>query len=163
MKSKLLSVIVMGMLVLPLAALAQPDVKISIKAKKEMTVVKDGKPQKRLVVASKFVPGDIIAYTISYNNAGNEPAINSVIDDPIPAGTVYLPGSATGAGSDITFSIDKGKNYLKPSYLFYETKGANGKTEKRVASPDDYTNIRWTIQSIPPGGKGEVTFQVKVN
>lgn len=162
MKIKLLSGVVLGILILPLTALALPDVKISIKAKKEMTVVKNGKTQKKLVVANKFVPGDVITYTISYNNAGDEPATNAVIDDPIPEGTVYLPGSATGKENDITFSIDKGKNYLKPSYLLYDVKGANGVTEKRIATPDEYTNVRWTIANIPPGGKGEVTFRVKV-
>jgi uncharacterized repeat protein (TIGR01451 family) len=162
MNKKFIVSVVMGMLMLPLAAMAQPNVKISIKAKKEMTVVKDGKPQKKLVAASKFAPGDVIVYSISYNNAGNEVATNAVIDDPIPEGTTYVNGSATGAGSDITFSIDKGKNYMKPSYLLYEVKGANGAAEKRVASPDEYTNIRWTIASIPPGGKGEAAFRVKV-
>ena len=163
MKMKLLSVLVIGILMLPLTALAQPDVKISIKAKKEMTVVKNGKTLKKLVVANNFIPGDIIVYTINYNNAGTETATNAVIDDPIPEGTKYLPGSATGEGSDITFSIDKGKSYLKPSYLFYEVSAGNGKTEKKMATPDEYTNIRWTISSIPPGGKGEATFRVKVN
>lgn len=162
MNSKLIVSVLMGMLMLPLAAMAQPNVRISIKAKKEVTVIKDGKAQKKLVAASKFAPGDTITYTISYNNTGTETATNAVIDDPVPDGTIYIPGSATGAGSDITFSIDKGKNYQKPSYLLYEVKGAGNATEKRVASPDEYTNIRWTVASIPAGGKGEVAFRVKV-
>ena len=162
MKGKLIVSILMGILMLPLAAMAQPNVKISIKAKKEVTVVKDGKEQKKQITASKFAPGDIIIYTISYNNAGNVTATNAVIDDPVPEGTTYVTGSAAGAGTDITFSIDKGKTYQKPSYLLYEVKGAGGKNEKRVASPDEYTNIRWTVASIPAGGKGEVAFRVRV-
>lgn len=162
MNKKFIVSAVMGMLMLPLAAMAQPNVKISIKAKKEVTVVKDGKEQKKLVPASKFAPGDTIIYTISYNNAGNETATNAIIEDPIPEGTTYVTGSAAGAGADITFSIDKGKTYQKPSYLLYEIKGAGGKTEKRVASPDEYTNIRWTVPKITAGGKGEAVFRVKV-
>jgi hypothetical protein len=38
----------------------------------------------------------------------------------------------------------------------------NGKTEKRSASPEDYTHIRWTVNTIPAGGSGSVGFQVRM-
>lgn len=39
------------------------------------------------------VPGDVIEYVIRSENLGNDPALNSVISDPIPVGTTFVPGS----------------------------------------------------------------------
>ena len=146
---------------MPLAAWAQPKVEISIKAEKEVTVTAKGKQVKRKIAAKGVQPGEEIIYTLNYSNSGTEAAKDVVISDPIPEGTAYLPGSASEAG-EVTFSIDKGKNFRKPTLLTYEVKGSDGKVLKKVATPDEYTDIRWTIPSIPAGGKGSVSFKVKV-
>ena len=62
----------------------------------------------------------------------------------------------------ITFSIDDGKTFKKPSLLTYEVKNQNGAMEKRTASPEEYTHIRWVIDKIDAGAKGTVGFQVKI-
>ncbi len=41
----------------------------------------------------QLVPGDVIEYTITVSNSGQDPAANVVLSDPIPAGTSYVPGS----------------------------------------------------------------------
>lgn len=145
----------------PLAAWAQPKVEISIKAEKEVTVTAKGKQVKRRIAAKGIEPGEELIYTLNYANVGSEPAKDVVISDPIPAGTAYIPGSATETG-EVAFSIDKGKTFKKPTLLTYEVKGKDGKVQKRVASPEDYTDIRWTIPSIAVGEKGSVSFTVKV-
>ncbi len=38
-------------------------------------------------------PGDVLTYTIHFNNSGQDGATNVVLNDPIPAGTTYVPGS----------------------------------------------------------------------
>jgi len=38
-------------------------------------------------------PGDVLTYTISFNNSGEDGATNVFVTDPIPAGTTYVPGS----------------------------------------------------------------------
>ena len=144
------------------AAWAAPDVEIKIKAEKEKIVTKDGQKVRKMVAAKSFTPGETIHYTILYRNKGNEAASNAVIDDPIPAGTIYIPDSATGEGADISFSIDGGKTYKKATLLFYELEKEPGKKERRVASPEQYTHVRWTVASIPPGGGGKVGFKVQV-
>ena len=85
-----------------------------------------------------------------------------VFDNPIPNNTVYLTDSATGKGSTITFSADRGKTFTKPTQVTYEFKKQNGEVVKRKASPEQYTNIRWTVKRIAPGEKGALGFQVRV-
>ena len=146
---------------MPLAAWGQPKVGITVKAEKEVTVTAKGKSVKKRIAARGVQPGEEIIYTLDYANSGTEAAKDVVVSDPIPAGTAYIPGSASEVG-DLTFSIDKGKSFRKPTLLTYELKGSDGKMQKRVATPEDYTDIRWTIASIPAGGKGSVSFKVKV-
>lgn len=146
---------------MPIVAWAQPKVAITIKAEKEVSVTAKGKQVKKRIAAKGVQPGEEIIYTLSYVNSGTDAAKDVVISDPIPAGTSYLPGSASETG-DLSFSIDKGKTFKKPTLLTYEVKGSTGKPEKKVASPDDYTDVRWTIPQVPAGGKGSVSFKVKV-
>lgn len=143
------------------AAWAQPKVSISIKAEKEVTVTSKGKQVKKKIATKGVQPGEEIIYTLSYTNSGTEAAKDVLISDPIPEGTAYIPGSASEAG-DLTFSIDKGKTFKKPTLLTYEIRDGSGKAQKKVAAPEEYTDIRWTIASVPAGGKGSVSFRVKV-
>lgn len=158
MKKVLITLMVLSLLMLSLEALAKPLLTVNMKAETEITLNKE---TKRIAV-KEINPGDVVVYTISYVNTGDEAATNANLDDPIPQGTVYIPGSATGENAEITFSIDGGKTFKKPSLLTYEIKLPDGKVEKKIASPEQYTNIRWTINTIPARGKGEVSFKVKV-
>ena len=162
MKKLVSQMVILAVLLLPAAAFAKPLVSVSITAEKEMTVVKNGQKSTKKVAATRIDPGDIIFYTMNYINSGDEAATGAVLDDPIPQGTVYLPGSAFGAGAEITFSIDGGKSFKKPSLLTYEVKNPNGSIDKRTASPEEYTHIRWVIDKIGAGAKGSVGFQVKI-
>lgn len=153
---------ILAVLLLPMTALAKPLVSVSITAEKEVTVVKSGQKMTKKIAATRIEPGDVVFYTLNYINSGSDAATSVVLDDPIPLGTVYLPGSAFGDGAEITFSIDNGKSFKKPSLLVYELKGANGVKEKRSASPEEYTHIRWVIGKIDAGAKGTVGFQVRI-
>jgi uncharacterized repeat protein (TIGR01451 family) len=154
--------IVVTALLLPLTVFAKPLVSVNMKAEKDVTVTVKGEKTTKRVAATNINPGDVIFYTLNYVNSGDEAATNAVLDDPIPKGTVYLPGSAFGKDADISFSIDSGNTFKKPSLLTYEVKLPNGKTEKKSASPEEYTNIRWTVSVIPANGSGQVGFQVRM-
>jgi uncharacterized repeat protein (TIGR01451 family) len=155
------AVVTLAIIVLPLTAWAKPNITISIKAQKDVVVTENAKQVKKTVEATDIAPGEVITFILSYSNTGDETATSVVISDPIPEGTVFMPGTATEKG-DLSFSIDKGKTFKKPSLLVYETTTASGKKEKRVASPEEYTHIRWIIPSIAAGEKGDVSFRVKV-
>jgi uncharacterized repeat protein (TIGR01451 family) len=162
MRKQVSLIAILAALLLPMTAVAKPLVSVSITAEKEVTSVKNGQKTTKKVAATRIDAGDVLFYTMNYLNSGNEAATNAVLDDPIPQGTVYLPGSAFGAGAEITFSIDGGKTFKKPSLLIYELKNPNGSMEKRTASPEEYTHIRWVINKIDPGARGTVGFQVRI-
>jgi uncharacterized repeat protein (TIGR01451 family) len=149
--------IALALLLLSVEVFAKSLVSISITAEKEVTVNKVTKK----IAATTINPGDVIFYTLNYINSGDDVATSVVLNDPIPAGTSYIPGTAYGEGADIIFSVD-GKTFKKPSLLTYEIKNRNGSFEKRTASPEEYTNIRWVITKIAAGARGNVGFQVRI-
>ncbi len=146
---------------LPLAAMARPQVELSMSAEKAVTVEENGEKRTKWVPADSAAPGDQILYTLTYSNKGDEAATNVVVDNPIPQDTVYIVDSAAGDGADIAFSIDAGKTYKKPSLLTYEVV-VDGKPEERKATPDSYTNVRWVIQRIDAGAEGTLKYSVKL-
>jgi uncharacterized repeat protein (TIGR01451 family) len=156
-------VALVALCIIPSLVMAKPLVNISVKAEMDEVVKEGGKTITKRVVAKDVTTGTVIFYTVSFRNDGNEKATNAVIDNPIPKDVRYVPGSAYGEGGEdeVTFSIDKGKSYNKPSLLLYEIK-EQGKTVKKVASPDVYTNIRWVIPVIEAGKKGAVGFKAIV-
>ena len=143
-------------------AWAKPEIVLSISSEKEVVEKQNGKDITRRVQATDVEPGQVLIFTLRYSNKGNEIAKNVVVDNPVPKETIYEVGSATGAGSAITFSINNGKDYKKPSLLTYEIKGSDGKLVRKKASPEQYTNVRWTIASVPPGGSGELSYRARV-
>jgi len=134
---------------------AKPLISVTLTTSKEAVEVKDGVRTVKMVPAKSAVSGDVLHYTLAYTNKGNEAATNAVIDNPVPKGTVYIANSATGDNSEITF-------YAPPAKLTYEVKLPSGKTEKRMATPGDYTNIRWKVKSVAPAASGTVGFSVQI-
>ncbi len=160
-KGILCSVVVFSFFLFSNVALAKPNVEIKIKAEKETIVVKNGQKTPKMVPVKKVNSGDTVQYTLSYKNSGNEDATNAVISDPIPDGTIYVPGTASNE-NDLTFSIDGGKSFKKPALLTYEVKGPGGGAEKRTATPEEYTHIQWVINTVKAGASGNVSFKVKI-
>jgi uncharacterized repeat protein (TIGR01451 family) len=144
-------------------AWAAPRIEISVAQLKEVVETKAGRPTVRLVPTAEAQPGDVVQYVLTYANRGDEPARDAVIDDPIPKGTTYLANTAAGEGAEITFSSDGGRTYAPAVKLTYEVELPNGAVEKRIATPSDYTHVRWTLKTVAPGATGTVSFKVKVD
>lgn len=145
-----------------LPAWAKPKMEVTISASKEIVETVQNKKVKKEVSAQSAQSGDTLTFTVRYKNIGNETATNAVINNPISAGMSYIDNSVTGAHADISFSIDGGKSFKKPSFLTYEVKLPTGSMEKHTARPEEYTHIRWTIKSVPAGSGGELSYQVRV-
>jgi uncharacterized repeat protein (TIGR01451 family) len=145
------------------AAAAKPRIVVAISQSKEVVETTDGGNKTRLVPAKTASPGEVLEYVLSYKNEGDEAATNAVIEDPIPKGTTFLANTATGENAEITFSLDGGKTFAVPVKLTYQIKLPSGAVERRVATPAEYTHVRWTVKEVAPGATGQVSFRVRVN
>ena len=159
----ILVAVVLAPLALAAPAWAKPRIALSIGQFKEVVERKDGAQTPRMVATQSATPGDVVEYVLTYANEGDEAAKGAVIDDPIPAGTTYIANSAAGEGAQVTFSADGGKTFEQAVKVTYEVKLPSGAVEKRVATPAEYTHVRWTIEQVPAGATGKVAFRVKVN
>lgn len=97
-------------------------------------------------------------YTLRFRYDGEGDAEGLEIVQRVPAGTRYVPGSATGPGAVVTFSVDGGTAFDIPEAL--EVAGPSGPA--RPATADDYTHIRWSLPGrFPPGTSGVVSFRAQ--
>ena len=141
-------------------ALGANDISFSSVAEVEVTTVDaNGIKKTQREPALMVPPGEIVIYTNAFTNLGSQPAEDLIINNPVPQNTEYLGGSATEKGANVIFSANGGETFATPNNIFI-TDGTGG---KKLASPSDYTNIRWTLQSpLPPGETGFVEFRVRV-
>ena len=120
---------------------------------------KAGNKETKRILAKKVAPGGVVIYTTSFKNVINKPVGNIVITNPIPANTEYLPDSATGTDTVITYSVDAGKSYNNPEKL--TVKNAEGKVRPALAS--DYTDIKWLYKNeLAPNKSSVVVFKAQV-
>ena len=145
--------------VLHLNAYAADAVEVKSVAEQEVEVVEKGKKVIKRVPVDKAVPGSEIVYTTTFKNLINKPVGNIAISNPVPNDMVYKGGSALGANTVITYSVDGGKQYATPDKLTVKT--PEGKTRPALAS--DYTHIRWTYKGeLGVGKSGEVSFRAVI-
>ncbi len=144
------------------AAIADPNIQLDMSVAKEVVIEENGEEVIHWVDAQEIEPGQKLRYTVRYVNAGDEAATDVRIENPIPDLTVYVSDSASGEGSTIVFSADGGDTYAPPGEVTYEVTVFGGGKDRRKASPERFTNIRWLIEEIPPGSAGEVSFVVTV-
>lgn len=157
-----LTLIAAILMLLPMEAWAKPEVKVAMTAEKEITVVESGKTIVKRVAADTVESGQTIFYTLTVSNSGDEKATNVILNNPVPEGTAYVADTAFGEGSTIRFSVDGGKQFKDPSRLVVKVKKAGGGMESKVAGPDRYTHIRWTITEVPAGERLTLGYQVSV-
>ncbi|WP_430461944.1 hypothetical protein ACQUQU_03895 [Thalassolituus sp. LLYu03] len=140
-------------------SLALADVVLKTEAFKIVPVPQaDGSVVEEWQAADKVVPGDKIGFRIAYRNDGKEAAQSVVINNPVAAEASYIANSATGAGTDITYSVDGGQTFAVASQL---TVIENG--ERRAAKAEDYTHVRWQLtQPVEAGASGKVEFKVRI-
>lgn len=161
-KNSVLGLVATLLLLTVSVAWAAPKMSIAIATSKEVLETVNGVKVKKLVPAKEVSSGDTLIYTLSYSNRGDEAAIDAVIDNPVPKGTSYVAGSATGAGAEITFSVDDGKTFARADLLMSEIMLISGTKVRQPASPEDYTHLRWMIRQVPAGASGKVTYSVRV-
>ncbi len=117
-----------------------------------------------------LAPGDVLEYTITATNTGQDSATNSVLTDPIPANTTYKPGSlqiVTGAnaGTKTDAVGDDQADFVAGSnqVVYRLGTGANGTTGGTLAPNSSFTlKFQVTLNAGVPGGT-TVNNQVTMN
>jgi uncharacterized repeat protein (TIGR01451 family) len=139
-------------------------VEVVSKAEREVTVLQNGVKVKKVAPVEKIVPGDEVTYTLTYTNKTGKPVNDIAITNPVPRHTRYRDGSAAGAGTVITFSVDGGKSFAAPEKLMVNVKDKSGTVIQRPAVAQDYTHIRWQLkQTLAPGQSGSVRFKAVIS
>lgn len=159
---KLLSLTLATLLLSASLTWAAPKIEIVLTAEIDIKEVVNGREVTRRVPAAEAEPGQIIHYTLTYSNSGDAPATDVRLDDPIPQETIYVSGSAFGAGAVITFSADGGQTFQEETRVTYTVTGSDGSPSEKSASPDQYTHIRWTVGNVPVGFTGTAGFRAMV-
>jgi uncharacterized repeat protein (TIGR01451 family) len=150
-----------SLLALANAAHAQDKGCIELKtvAESEQEYVNEaGQKAKRLMPASKVVPGDEVVWTITAKNVCDKAADSIVIANPVPEQMSYIANSAMGVGADITYSLD-GKDFKAPAALTVsDPTGAS-----RAARADEFRAVRWTYKTaFAPGATAFVRYRALV-
>lgn len=135
---------------------------LRIDVKKEVQTRKGNELETEEVPVEVTNPGDILVYTISYANTRESVVRNASVVDPIPEGAEYIPGSATGESTTITYSINNGRTFHSPPVKQVIRK-PDGTREEKSATPDMYTHIKWNFNiPLSPGQTGLLKFKATV-
>lgn len=112
-----------------------------------------------IVTANKTVDkayanvGDTLTYTIVLQNTGNVVANNVTLNDPLPAGTTFVPGSLTGATGtppvlNVTDPIQAGGNVVVSYQIMVGSSVPNINPVINTAS----ANFAYTVDPSDPNG-----------
>lgn len=135
-------------------------VRLVAEAKQEVVkTAPDGSTTREWVDIDRIVPGDTVVYIITAHNEGTEEITGIVLDDPIPADTEFVAGSAVAPNAEVRFSADGGDSFdAAESLTLVEEDGTT-----RLATNRDYTHIRFALNyPVGPGNTARVHFKTVV-
>ena len=99
------------------------------------------------------LPGDILEYEINFSNNGQDPAIEVVLRDTIPANTTYVPGSLvivsganTGAKTDASADDQAEFDAANNRIVVRSGVGANASIGGKVSPGDPATVVRFRVR-----------------
>jgi uncharacterized repeat protein (TIGR01451 family) len=143
-------------------AAAEPDVKVVVEVEQEVIQKgPDGTPTVKRQPVGLAAPGDILVYTVRAENAGDGPAFDPRLQDPIPEGTVLLPESVSRI--NVTASLDGGASWEPFPVRVLVGEDEDGELLYEDAHPETYTHLRWQLDGpLGPGEAKEVSFKVRV-
>ena len=143
-------------------ATGQPKLDVNVQVEREVRQVdRAGKETVvRQPVGREAKPGDVLVYTLRYRNVGDGPAVAAVLSDPVPPGTVFVPGSLEAAGAQALFSTD-GSDFS--AWPRVRVARPDGRVEEVQAPAAAIRHIRLALrEQVPPGGAGTASFKVIV-
>jgi uncharacterized repeat protein (TIGR01451 family)/fimbrial isopeptide formation D2 family protein len=110
------------------------------------------------------LPGDILEYELTFGNTGQDPALEVILRDNIPANTTYVPGSlvivsGANAGVKTDAAADDQAEYdaLNNRIVVRAGVGANATAGGKVSPGDPNTLIRFRVR-INSGTPGDTVI-----
>jgi uncharacterized repeat protein (TIGR01451 family) len=140
------------------AAWAQPNVQSELVAEK---LVRAPSGQLSRAAADAVKPGDLVAYTAKYRNAGNEPARALVVTVPVPSGMEYQGRQPDEKLAPALASLD-GKTYSAIP-LVRKVKNAQGQEVAQEVPLSEYRFLRWNVPQLAAGANVAVQVTAKVS
>lgn len=146
-------------------AILQPQVKLVLSVEKQVvTTNAEGEPDiawATLEGEATVRPGDVLRYTLVSENAGDKPASELKINQPIPHQTTFVLDSARTNGAKLTYSIDGGQTYSETPML--EVTQPDGTVAMEPAPAEVYTHIQWDYsESLKPMASVQAVYEVAV-
>lgn len=128
-------------------------------AEVELRVSSHGQENSKLVPADRVVSGDSVIYTLEVRNTAASSVRRPTVTYPVPEHMSYLADSAVGPATEVSFSVDGGRNFETPENL--RIQDASG--QWRAADAADYTHIRWQLKNALKGNSvAFVRFRARV-
>ena len=146
-----------------LATAGTPKIEVSVLVEREIVkTAADGTQVVERKPVTAAHPGDVLVYTLTASNAGDGPALEARIEDPLPSGTELIVDSLEHGQAVATASLDGGTTWQEyPATV--ERTGVDGRVERVPAAPSAYTHLRWTLAGpLGPGESKDVRFKVRI-
>lgn len=106
-------------------------------------------------------PGDVIRYTLASENAGDKPASDLVVTQPVPDQTAFVADSARANGAALTYSIDGGQTFSSQPMI--EETQPDGSVKMVPAPAEMYSHVRWDYgESLAPMATVRAIYEVAV-
>lgn len=148
MLDRILSPVVLAVAGFLIAVPAQAQVQLNGDVKLVKTVEENGISVTNLVEPKQVVPGDRLLFMTEYENTTDELVEDFVVNNPLPSAVKLAENG------DFEVSVDGGTTFAPLQRLSVVRE--NG--ERTAATPDDVTHLRWTLDRLEPGAKGQVQF-----
>ena len=161
-KRLLIAALLLAAVALPLAAQKAPGRALQISAEN----LSAHSPRHAALAAKSgesmhVLPGDTLRYRLLFTNVSSGAVHGIVLDNPIPAGLRYQPGSARADRPDVAilFSIDGGATYSASPMVDVDVAG---KREQQPAPAELITHVRWTVRGdVPKGAQLHAEYDVQ--
>jgi len=101
-------------------------------------------------------PADQLIVSVRFTNASAHVVDSIRITSGVPADMQYVQNSASAPGSEVLFSVDRGRTFGRPDELTLAA--ADGSA--RLAEPAEYTHVRWILHApLDAGATGVARFR----
>jgi uncharacterized repeat protein (TIGR01451 family) len=140
------------------SSLAEAKIKSELVAEK---LVRNAAGELATAPAKDVKPGDVVIYTISYNNYGDEVAKALVATVPVPVGMDYQGAQKGDKLPPAAASLD-GNNFA-PIPLTRKVKTAQGKETVQEVPLSEYRALRWSVAELSAGANLALKVITKVN